>query len=276
MIDVRRSSTRFDLHLHSNRSDGRFSVDEVLQHAVNGGLDVIALTDHDLGTDLTPGPLQLEDRSLYLLGGAEVSGVHEEHEFHLLVYFPAEIPEGFRTFCESQCRERAERYTKALRRMNLRGLEPPSEDAQAGRRALTRLHLARALVDAGHVDSTGDAFRRYLSSSKGIVPYLSMPFTEAIRTARSFGGLTSWAHPPLPAIESYLATFVAAGLQGLEVIRPGMKGTTRRRLRRHARQHGLFVTGGSDWHGWSSRQELGLFQVQAHEIRDFIDALVAS
>ncbi|HHO51527.1 MAG TPA: PHP domain-containing protein [Deltaproteobacteria bacterium] len=275
MKDALRASTRFDLHLHSNRSDGRFSAEEVLEHAVAGGLEVIALTDHDLSTPMPPGIHQIQGRPLLLLGGAEISGVHEDHELHLLVYFPGQIPEGFRAFCRAQCRERAQRYAEAVRRIGLRGLPLPGPRARSGEIALTRLHLAQALVEAKHAESTSDAFRRYLSDARGIVPHLSTMFTEGIRLARSFGGITSWAHPPLPAVEAYLGTFAAAGLQGLEAIRPGMKSTDRRRLRRHARQHGLFLTGGSDWHGWS-RHDLGLFQVQAHEIRGFVDVLSAA
>ena len=39
--------TRFDLHLHSNNSDGSDSVQELVQKVANAGIDIFALTDHD-------------------------------------------------------------------------------------------------------------------------------------------------------------------------------------------------------------------------------------
>ena len=42
-----------DLHSHSVYSDGKYTVEELIKHAKENGIDVIALTDHDtvLGDD---------------------------------------------------------------------------------------------------------------------------------------------------------------------------------------------------------------------------------
>lgn len=275
MTDIRPSTT-FDLHMHSTRSDGRFPVHEVLRRAARGGLDVISITDHDLGPQLRPGPHQVEGREIWLLGGAEMSGVHGDDEFHLLVYFPGDVPDAFASFCQSRCQERAQRYAAVVERIGLPGLPLASTEALAGKMSLTRLHLAKALVDAGHATSRAEAFATWLSRRRAVVPTLSLTFVDAIRTARDLGGLTSWAHPPLDAVDRHLATFVAAGLQGLEAMRPTVSGKHRRRLRAAARRHGLFLTGGSDWHGWGDADALGLFRVEAREIADFVDRLKAA
>src|SRR5690606_6371890 len=143
------------------------------------------------------------------------------------------------------------------------------------RRALTRLHLAHRLVERGMAVSSSDAFSRYLSERHGHVPRLSFPMVDAIRLARSHGGITSWAHPSVPDVERYLGTFVAAGLQGIAGLRPCLDSRDRNYFRRTARRHGLFLTGGSDWHGWSDASP-GLFRLQATELRDFLDTLLAA
>ena len=267
--------TRFDLHLHTVASDGRFSASEVLRRCARGGLDVIALTDHDLATVVPTGVHELEGRRLHVLGGAEVSGSHEGHEYHLLVYFPGDVPQGFRDFCRLQCQARADRYDHAVRSMQLPHVPASDASALRGDRALTRSHLARALVAAGHAPSHGDAFAQYLSHRHGHVPTLDLPFVEAIAVARAFGGLTSWAHPPLQAVRDHVATFAAAGLQGLEALRPMVNGKARKAYKKAAKRHGLFLTGGSDFHGWKD-PDLGLFRVEGREISDFVDALRAA
>ncbi|MBW1877883.1 MAG: PHP domain-containing protein [Deltaproteobacteria bacterium] len=268
--------TRYDLHLHTDCSDGRYDQEEVIARCAQAGLEVVALTDHDFATTLDPGRHQVESGTLHVIAGAEVSGAHAGREFHLLVYFPGEVPDGFRDRCRRQSAARAQRYQAALDRLNLPDLAPPDDRARAGTRALTRLHLARALIEAGHVANVPDAFARYLDEALGNVPSVAPPFTEAIRIARSFGAVTSWAHPSARDAAEHAPAFVAAGLQGLEVLRPGMTGRERRALRRLARVHGLFVTGGSDWHGWHDSDDLGLFAVRGHEIRAFVDVLDAA
>jgi 3',5'-nucleoside bisphosphate phosphatase len=270
------ASTRFDLHLHSTRSDGRYEPEEVLRRCARAGLDVVALTDHDLPTAPAVGLHQIEGRELYVLAGAELSGMHDRREHHLLVYFPGEVPPGFGAFCREQCQARAERYEQAVSRLGLSGLDGPDDAARRGDTSLTRHHLARKLVEQGHVGHLREAFARYLSDAHGIVPPLLMPFVEAIRVARSFGGLTSWAHPPVPQLEQYLETFVAAGLQGIEALRPGVNSADRKKYRSAARRYGLYLTGGSDWHGWGDEADLGLFRVEAHEIAPFVDLLRAA
>lgn len=259
---------RFDLHLHTSASDGRYDLDEVLRRCAAGGLDWIAITDHDLGCRLEPGERQVGDRVIRVLPGAEISGVHEGTEYHLLCYFPNGVPAGFHTLCQTQCGEREVRYQAALEAL---GLDGRPDDAVA----LTRLHLAHALVAAGIVSDRREAFATLLSDRHGLVPRMSLAFTDAIRLARESGAITSWAHPPRGAIERHLKDFVAAGLQGLEALRPRIPGPERRYVRKQARRHGLFLTGGSDWHGWRGF-EPGLFQVTAREIGDFVDVLLAA
>lgn len=270
-----RPSSRLDLHMHSDRSDGRYAPEEVLARCARGGLDVVALTDHDLGTQVAPGLHRIDGRELQVVAGAEVSGMHDGREHHLLVYFPGEIPDGFRAFCRDQCRARAVRYERALANLGLAG--PPADAvAREGDRALTRVHVAQRLVAEGRATSLRDAFARYVGDAHGTVPPLTLPLVEAIRVARSFGGLTSWAHPPAAAVERYLDELVAAGLQGLEALRPGVTSDDRRRSRTAAKRHGLFLTGGSDWHGWAEDGDLGLFRLEARDLAPFVDALQAA
>ncbi len=266
---------RIDLHLHTTRSDGAFSPAESLKKCARGGLDVVALTDHDLVNDIQPGLQRIEDRDLWVIAGAEISGMHKGTEYHLLVYFPGEVPEPFKNLCQQQCEERARRYDRAIRNLELSGLPKSDAIARAGHRALTRLHLARHLVDAGHATHVGDAFARYVGNKAGTVPPLTLALTEAIRVATACGGITSWAHPNAQDVERHLGDLVKAGLHGVEALRPTTNRTTRNILRRAAKRHGLFVTGGSDWHGWAGA-EVGLFGLQMHELSGFVDALEAA
>jgi len=261
--------------MHTSHSDGKFAPEEVLAKAARGGLDVIAITDHDLIGAVAPGEHDIDGKKIHVIAAAEISARHEGSEYHLLVYFPKEIPEGFQAFCQKQCRERAARYTTAIARIGLDGLGPAGPKALGGTRALTRLHLARALVAQGHARHVSDAFSRFVGDNSGNVPTLSLPMAKAIDIARKFGGITSWAHPRVASVKTHLTAFLDAGLQGIEGLRPMLGARDRGTLRRAARQHGLFLTGGSDWHGWID-EDLGLFSLRHAEVGDFMDCLAAA
>ena len=91
-LDWIRPHTRLDLHLHSTLSDGKLSPEDLLTECAEAGLDCIALTDHDLPPALKAGRNMVGKKVLHVLHGVELSGSHEDREFHLLVYFPGEMP----------------------------------------------------------------------------------------------------------------------------------------------------------------------------------------
>jgi predicted metal-dependent phosphoesterase TrpH len=267
-------SRRFDLHMHSTRSDGAFAPEAVIEAAARGGLDVVAITDHDLATDFTFGPRSVGGRQLVVLPGAEISGTHEGVEYHLLVYFPHDVPRAFHEFCQQRCRERAARFDAGVASIGLTDLPSADELALEGKRSLTRHHLAQALIDKGHAKNIHDAFQRFAGDRVGHVPQVSLSFVEAIRVAREAGGVTSWAHPPVEAMRRHLGTFVAAGLHAVEGHRPNISSADRKKTKNLAKQHGIFLTGGSDWHGWHDK-DLGLFHVERVDLQPFLAALAA-
>lgn len=261
---IRGRYRRADLHFHSNRSDGRYPPEEVLARAIAGGLDLIALTDHDL-----PPAWPATQDGVRILAGTELSGVHAGREFHLLVYFPGEMPADFRDFLTSRASSRARRYDEAvalLRQAGLDDLAFADDDAHAGARAMTRQHLCWELIRRGKVKTLSAGYA-WMAEHK-IVPLIDLSFTEAIRRARAAGGLPIWAHPALADVQAFLSTFAPAGLVGLEINRPTVSRPNRNGLRRLALRYKLLISGGSDWHGWGGGN-LGEFSFNGEDLDAF-------
>ncbi len=255
---------RLDLHMHSVLSDGKLTPEAVLTAAANGRLDAFALTDHDLPPALPSGPTRVGARTVIVIHGVELSAMHAGRELHLLAWFRGDMPEEFQRFLVERARARARRYAEAVQSMGLTGLPEPDQDAWEGRRALTRYHLARALVTAGHCGNIGDAFRAWVGEDCGHVPPLDLQFVDAIAAVRAAGGFCSWAHPDPEQAAAWSATFAAAGLHALEAHRPSVGKGVRESLARLAFKHRMGVTGGSDWHGWQG--ELGHFAVPLRQV----------
>ncbi|MEC7946572.1 MAG: hypothetical protein VX265_03330 [Myxococcota bacterium] len=258
--------------MHSTLSDGKLPPDQLLQRCAAGRLDLVALTDHDLAPQLPAGWHTVAGRRIRMLHAAEVSGVWEGRELHLLVYFPGDMPQRFRDFLVSRAQHRAKRYEAARASLGLPGVAPADDAAWRGERAITRHHLSRALVEAGHVGDLPAAFRTYTGSQHGHVPPVDLAWKDAIAEARECGGVTSWAHPRIADAQSCTKTFKQFGLQAIEAIRPGLGHHGRAVLQRIAHKHGLMVTGGSDWHGWTGGSP-GQFSFPLREARALMRTL---
>lgn len=243
-----------DFHMHSSSSDGRYPPQELLRRAVAGGLDLIAVTDHDLPPPVPAGLQTCGEQQIRVIAATEVSGVHEGRELHLLVYFPREIPEDYRNWLEERVRWRAWRFDQGAAAF---GLPVRADvDALAGRRSMTRQHLAALLVRSGQARLPANAWPMLAK----VLPPLEMPYTQAISVARAAGGIPVWAHPSLVDAGRFLPDLVRAGLVGMEVDRPLLARNVRNGLKALACRYKLLPTGGSDWHGWKEG-ELGAFRV---------------
>lgn len=247
----------------------------LLRACSEAGLNCIALTDHDLPPVLPAGRNMIDKKLIHVLHGVEMSGRHENRELHLLVYFAGEMPADFREFCQSRAIGRAARYEHARIRLNMPGIPPADEAAKKGERALTRLHLARAMVASGIATQTQDAFDRWLSKDATLFPLIDLSFVEAIQKARAAGGICAWAHPRWDEAERWTEEFAKAGLHALEGLRPSVRKKARKRFENLAEKHGLFLTGGSDWHGWGNK-EIGHFAINGDQAAPFLKALSAA
>ena len=80
-----------DLHIHTYYSDGVFSPEKIVDTAIDVGLQVIALTDHDnvLSYDVAKNYLKKinnEDK-LEVIQGVEINTLYKNYEVHILGYF---------------------------------------------------------------------------------------------------------------------------------------------------------------------------------------------
>jgi predicted metal-dependent phosphoesterase TrpH len=267
---------RIDLHIHSHASDGHLSPTAVVDAAAAGGLDVVALTDHDTVAGVAEAVAAARERPLRVIPGIEVSTRHEGAEIHVLGYFVDPESEALRRHGEGSADRRTDRMRRMVRRLQEQGLSVEYEDVlkEAGPEAssLGRPHLARALLARGQIRSYGEAFDRYLRDGGSAFVETDFPSVrEAIEMIRAAGGVAVWAHPPMELFDREIRRFASWGLNGVECFRPATPPAESLLLETAARSLGLFRTGGSDWHG-PHRARLGDFAVRYEDVREFLEA----
>ncbi len=263
---------RLDLHLHSTASDGALEPGALVAAAAAGLLDVIALTDHDTIAGVAAALAAAAGR-IEVIPGIELSTTHRSRELHILGYdIDPESPELL-TFSRDAARRRQDRMAEMVERLAELGIRVAYDDVVrlAGSEAnVGRPHLARILVQRGHVRTFAEAFDRFIGDGgPAFFPVRLLTPGAAIEMIHRAGGVAVWAHPPLDLFRTDLAMLVDAGLDGVEAYRPRSLPVETDALLAGAAGAGLLVTGGSDWHGdWSG--PLGDFAVTPEEVAEFL------
>ena len=259
-----------DLHTHSTASDGTDTPAELVVAAGAAGLDVVALTDHDTTVGWAPAAAALPD-GLTLVRGLELScrwnppDGSRSTELHLLGYLVDPAHPELAATLDRLRTSRLDRARRMTERMAAAGVPVRWErvaELAAGASA-GRPHIARALVEAGIVDSVDEAFATLLSSrSPYHEPKEDLDALTGVRLVLAAGGVPVFAHPLARMRgrvvgDDAIRAMVEDGLAGLEVDHPDHTEADREHLRALAGELGLLVTGSSDYHGSNKRVRVG-------------------
>jgi predicted metal-dependent phosphoesterase TrpH len=269
---------RADLHVHTTASDGSWTPEQVVRGAVQGGLDLIAITDHDTVAGAVQGFIEAASASLRIVPAVELSTTRDRRDLHILGYRVDLDAPTLRAHEERARGARMHRMETMVTRLQRAGLTVTMDAVLAAAShasaAVGRPHLARALVAAGEVRSIDEAFDRYIGDGlPAFEPTTILDPVAAIELTRAAGGFAVWAHPPWDLLDRLLPEMVRAGLRGLEAYRPLSTGEQIRRVETVVRSAGLLATGGSDWHSWERNGPLGSFYLSADRISPFLEAV---
>ena len=253
--------SKVDLHIHSTASDGRFSPEEIVRKAVELGLEVIALADHDSVDGI--GPALKAARKfprLRVIPAVEVSTDVPDGEVHVLGYFidytSHELAEELARFRNSRKR-RAQKMVAKLAELGVH-IDWRRVQEIAGDGSMARPHVAQAMLEKGYITSIREAFDKYIArDGPAYVEREKLTSVEAVALIVRTNGLPVMAHPfTVPDPEALISEMEAAGLVGIEAYYNGYTADEISRLVSLADRHGLIVTGGSDYHGLGEINEM--------------------
>lgn len=246
-----------DLHTHTTASDGSLSPRDLITESARFGLSAVAVTDHDTTDGLDEALAAGGEVGIRVIPGVELSVDHQSGSIHLLAYGIDHHDPEFNRKLNSLRSSRDERNCRIVARLCELGYPITIEAVQSWSNEGTtgRGHIGQALVAAGYTSSVEEAFDKLLS--KGGPAYIDryrMKMGEAIRLVHEIGGIAVWAHPGLhehrlDSLLKLLPSWVAWGLDGLESDYSQHTIELSGNLRRIAKEQGLIITGGSDFHG---------------------------
>ncbi len=244
-----------DLHTHSTASDGIYSPTELLQRAKDIGLRVLALTDHDSTGGLEEAAQVAGKLDIDLIPGIEINTDVSGGEVHVLGYFPEYTRTAFQATLKVLRDARERRGQRMVELLNEQGINVSWERVrQIAQGAVGRPHVAKALLEAGYVQTIGEAFDKYIGTGCfAYVPRYRLTPDDAVRLIASANGLPVIAHPyDLPGIaelRNWLPDLCEAGMVGLETYYGPYTPEIEQELLALANEYHLIPTGGTDFHG---------------------------
>lgn len=246
---------KYDLHLHSNFSDGQFDPDKVIDLAIERGMSGIAITDHDTVDGIPVAENYLKENNISdfeLIRGIEFGTTYLDDEVHILGYFIDCGDSKLVQAIDSLKKWRKQRSFKIKDKLNSMNIKISDEDIrmESNTDFTGRVPIAKALVKKGYVETISEAFEKYIGiGGPAYVDKDNLSIEEIISLIKKSGGVAVLAHPILLSNEETVEHVRNAGIDGIECVHSKHDKETIRRFYDYAQKYNLLTTGGSDCHG---------------------------
>jgi predicted metal-dependent phosphoesterase TrpH len=259
---------RIDLHTHSTVSDGTLSPAGVILAAVDAGLDVVALTDHDNLAGWPEASAAALEAGIEFVPGVELScrwnGVSPSISLHLLGYYVDPDNAALRAELLRVRNDREHRAERMVEMMRADGIDVSWSEVRdyAAGGTVGRPHLAQALIRRGIVATVQEAFAPEMLGKRWRVHKPDIDVFVALDLIRDAGGVSVFAHPRATARgrvvpDSLIGELAEHGLAGLEVDHEDHSPAQRVEVRALAASLDLLATGSSDFHGTNKPTPIG-------------------
>lgn len=254
-----------DLHSHSTASDGKLTPTALVEMAAAQRMKAIALTDHDSVAGLDEAMRAGASRGVEIVSGVEFSTSHEREKafvgIHVLGYFINHHHPAMQSMMQRIQAARVEQKIRQIELLQSFGFDIPVDEVLAQASGVPgRPHIASVLLarNPGRFDSWQQIFDEYLGVGKKahVKRTFALTVAEAVALIKDAGGVPVLAHPGAYSRDLNMLAMVkhavSAGVRGLEVYYPYSEGVGGgkmvARLEALARDCGLLMTGGSDYH----------------------------
>lgn len=252
-----------DLHVHSNVSDGKLSVQDIITLAKSSNTKAIAFAEHyNMGSyNLAK---ELASDSLEVIPAVEIGanlanfGMSKNHVCHILAYYPSykicDILDEYEKSRDVCVKKTLKKLQKSIS-LSYHDVARYARD----KKSIGRFDIAIALYKKGYAKSPVAAYGQFLELGKAFyVEREKLDVVSLIQKIRAINGVPVIAHPKSLKLNfdnmfNLLHTLKSAGLEGVEVYNPCNTQEQRQDLLKLCDFFDLLPTCGSDFHGISDR-----------------------
>ena len=252
-----------DLHIHSRKSDGSSGIETILNCAAKIGLKNLAITDHDTLAGISEAKKLGEKLGINVIEGVELSAKNPQNNrrVHILCYLPKN-PEFLEEYFQNLSAKRQKAAEIMLEKLlkiypvDINEIEKYASESSA----IFKVHIMQALIDLGYDNKIyGELYKELFSrnSPKNIAQSVDYPSVDyALDCVKKARGVAVLAHPSVYDSMDLLEVLAKEHkIDGVEVFHPKNKADEQIKMLEIAEKYGLFVTGGTDFHGFFSSEK---------------------
>ncbi|MFH0969300.1 MAG: PHP domain-containing protein [Patescibacteria group bacterium] len=262
---------KIDLHIHSTFSDGRDTVEEIIELAKENKVEIISLTDHDLISGVDKAVDLGAQAGIKIIPGIEISTTYRGKLLHILGYFIDIRNKELLNFLNNTTEEKKKHFRAELIRLNAY-LEKERRKKVDTEKYITEEDkyfslpgVAFYLHKEGIFNGINEAFDFLEGKLK--TPVLSIEPKDAFRIIKKAGGMSSLAHSLAPKVslrkitndpaewEKIIADFKNDGMDGIECYGFAHSKEEIKTIIEFSKKYNFMLTAGSDWHGSFEKQE---------------------
>lgn len=266
-----------EFHIHTTSSDGVLDVLDILKY-VDGKRDYIAITDHDIldasvkAYALTRG----DEFKVKSIIGVEISSINNDESVHVLGYFNDyhyldSLNKKLKMIRDNR-RNRVYKMNELLTEHF--GITLVLDDLLK-LSTITRGSIAREIIKQGYPYTNEEIFRDMIGvGCPAYIKASKITTKEAIEAIHECHGLAVLAHPVLLRKQKAI-DIIDYGFDGIEAVYPKNKDGDEEYYRTLAKEHNMFITGGTDFHAFndSGHADLLTYGIDGSDLEIFLEKL---
>lgn len=264
---------KYDLHIHSNFSDGNYSIEEIVDKVKDAGIDIFSITDHD-NIESISAMNKIDKKGLIYIPGVEISCEKGPYKMHILGYNIDNNNVKLNAMLKDMKIRKNLRNLEIIEQLKKKfNIEISKEEAQkllTSKNFIGQTTIARMLTQKGIIPNTQYAFENYFKYMELKTP-ATAELKQAIDTIHSAGGYAVLAHPITLEknynvdINSIFDIFTDAGIDGIEIFNSKHCLSDIKRYLKLAKEKSLLISGGSDFHGEIMKPNVKLGKISKDE-----------
>lgn len=255
---------KIDLHIHTNLSDGDYSLDEIINISKQNHCNKIAITDHEIINNYSAYCI---NNNFDIVNGVEFNT--SEKGMHILGYGILNMAPIRKTLYDLH-KENEEVTIALIEKLANRGFRISKDEIinflnKQGFKYdfLDKRHVVKYLINSGYTKDVPSTYKNLIGKGTDLyLPLKKIKYTAILDLISGCGGVSVLAHPDTLGISQKeflvkIKELIDRGLDGIEIFNGNLYNVNFNFYKYIAKELNILYTVGSDFHSLNN-QKIGV------------------
>ena len=265
--------SKYDLHIHSDYSDGEYSINELIANLKEHNIEIFSICDHD-NIESIKNIKEIKLNNIKYISGVEISSYYKKMGIHILGYYIDGNILPLKRLLKKINLRRKKRMNEILKKIKVRNgivLKNDELDELMSKNNIGKKNLSKILMKNNFGTTHLEIRENYLSNLHCKTSYRAN-IKKVCKVINSAGGIPILAHPKEMELrykiklENIIKNLMKCGIKGIEVYHSIHTNKDIQRYLDICKKYNLLVSGGSDFHNDKGKYKLGTLSKEDYQI----------